>query len=283
MAADMRCAGRVRDVRTTGLRALARRPSREPVAAASPLGRRGRREDHPARRLVDHVLGHLSDEVVARPAGAAEQRAAAHRASAPRPRARSPRRRAGAPPPRSPGRRAARAPWPWPPRRPRTPPPPPWPARSAARAALSCSSGRRGVERQRHRHLEHPERLDHARRPRPRPRPPRRPGAPRSGRCRRRAASPKIGTRIEPYSTSRRLGAQRLLGDRHAPEHRLALGEAVDDVERDPGDHPAEADAARARWRTSTLIQPAIAISAPSTAGSGSEPPRDRDADSGTR
>ena len=138
-------------------------PEPRPVAARAPASVAGRRrgEDHPARRLVDDVLRDVPHEVVA----------AGRRG---RPAARPPRIRDGSSAASTIAshaaplgllddrlrRRGGRAPSPSRPRRPRTPPPPPWRARSAARARLSCASGSARVDRQRHRHLEDPQRLD---------------------------------------------------------------------------------------------------------------------------
>src|SRR3954447_21270566 len=123
------------------------------------LARRRRGEDHLARRLGDHVLRHLADEVVERAAAAAEQRAAADL-----------RRLLGGEHDRlhaaPPGLVDDRL---------------PGPARAHRRGGhldalvllphgLRARQGRpralellvrqRGVDRQRHRHLEDPERLD---------------------------------------------------------------------------------------------------------------------------
>ena len=64
-----------------------------------------------------------------------------------------------APPRRSRGRRGVLARWRWRPVPPRTPPPPPSPVR-APRARVDLLLGHAGIERQRHRDHEDPDRLD---------------------------------------------------------------------------------------------------------------------------
>ena len=85
--------------------------------------------------------------------------------------------------------------------------------------ALELRLGQARVDRQRHRHLEDPDRLDRravlAGSSRSSP-------ASRPAVCTMSSSSglPKIGTRIEPYSARGGSRAQRLLGHRHALEQR---------------------------------------------------------------
>ena len=225
------------------------------AAAASAATARARRSS--GRRGEDHLAGRLGDHVLRRRpprscrAGRRGRRAARRRGSAT-----APRRRARSP--RTPRRRASST-IAWPARRARTvavatstpsySSPTALARASAARACLSCASGSARVDRQRHRDLEDPQRLD--RRAlvlvERRRRPPRRPGGRPSGRCRRRAACPMSGTRIDPYSASCALAAQRRARARaRARSSGLPCVRAVDDVEREADGHPAEPDVARA-------------------------------------
>src|SRR3954452_4415492 len=222
------------DVLRVGLLALAR------------LARRRRGEDHLARRLGDHVLRDLADEVVQRPAAPAEQRAAAdlrrllggeddglHAAALGLVDDRLP----GAPRAHRRGRdldALVLLPHRLRPRQRRP-------------GALELLLGEGGVDRQRHRDLEDPQRLD------------------RRAVVRLEGLGVLLGReapgRLHDVVVERRaedrhedravlgvvaLPAQRLLGHDDALEQRLALRAAVRDVERDPAPEPAEADPARA-------------------------------------
>ncbi len=182
-------------------------------------------------------------------------------------------------------RRGGRARSPSRPRRPSYSSPTALARASAARARLSCASGSARVDRQRHRHLEDPQRLDRrARRPSSEssaPRPARRPAVWTMSSS---SGVPKIGTRIEPYSASR------------AARARSAASGTVDALaaaacprrcgRRRTATRPTPSSrgrrSARRRAMTITLTQAASDSSAPSTAGSGSSPPRTR-TDSGMR
>ena len=97
------------------------------------------------------------------------------------------------------------------------------PHRLGARAAPPApsserASGRRGVDAAATSAPRRPTAPRSSRRPRPRPRCSSAARRPAVWTMSSSSGRPKIGTRIEPNSSSRRLGAQRLLGDRHALE-----------------------------------------------------------------
>ncbi len=144
---------------------------------------------------------------------------------------------------------------------------------SAGARGLELGVGDRRVERQRHRHLEHPQRLDH------------------------RAALAEVlvlvggeaAGGLDDVVVERRaehrhqhravlgLGAlarEHLLGHGDALEQRLVLAQAVDDVDEHAERHPAQAPPARAArgGRARRRTRPRRAA-APSAAGSGSSPP----------
>ncbi len=135
------------DSSASGYRPARRVPGRRRGETSSPAG--SRRPGGAAvritrqRRLVDDVAGGVADQGVAQPGPAAQHHA--RRGSRPTPprRARSPRRRAASPRGRSPRPPAGRARPRWRPRRPRTPPPPPSPAPAPWRARLSSALGTR--------------------------------------------------------------------------------------------------------------------------------------------
>ena len=211
--------------------------SASPACSASappPAARSG----SPARRLVDDVARDVADEVVQRAAAAAQQRSAA-----------DPRRGSAASTIASTPRRAR-----------------------LVDDRLAGAAGAHGGRRHLDAHVLLPHRL------RPRQRPPRllelvlgqrarpaaatsgsgTPTAPRSPRpsllvralvgrpagpavwtMSSSSGVPRSGTRIEPYSASVALLRSARRGWSRA-EQRLALGRAVDDVEREPERHPAE-------------------------------------------
>ena len=210
-----------RSVRTSSSNLIKeRRPSR----SRPPRPRRRRGEDHAAGSLLDHVTGRLPHGAVARPAAAAQQAPAAHRAWAPRRPARSPRRRAGAPPRRSPGRSCARAPIAVATSTPSYSSPTSFARASACLRLDDLLLRHARVERQRHRDLDHVDRLDHraalallgllGRQP-----------ARRCRRCRRPAPRRRPARGSLPYSTSG-ASCSASAGIVIALGQRLALGRA---------------------------------------------------------
>ena len=250
--------------------------------AGALLARRRRGEDHLAGRLLDHVAGGLARRSGRAPGRGRRGSRRRARGWAPRRPARSPRRRAGAPRTRSPG----------PTVRPRTiavatSTPSYSSPTSLARASTRLAScdplvRHARVDRQRHRDLEHVERLEHraalallgvlGRQP-----------AGGARRCRRRASSPNTGTRMLPYSASLAL-LERLGRDREALASAACPGRAGRPRRAaSPTTIQTAADHARA------LVQHDHAdpdrrprTARPSTAGSGTAPPRTW-TESGTR
>ena len=208
-----------------------------------PVGRRGG-EDDAAGRLVDHILGHVADVVLER-THTAEQGTAADSArflggehdrldAATLGLADDRRTRAAGPHDRGrhldalvflahdlrPHERLTRA--------------------------LDLSLRQRRVERQRQRDFEHPDRLDH--------RPLLDDVVPGLSRePARRLHDVVVERRAEDRNENRaelrleRLVPQRPFRDRDPPQQRLLFGLAVDDIERQPADEPADADPAGAR------------------------------------
>ena len=246
------------------------------IGRARAGGRRG--EDHPARRLVDDVAGRSPTKVSCSPC-LPPQAGRRARATAPRRRARSPPRRAGAAsrtiasPARARAHRgrgdldalvllahglgARRAP--------------------CARR-WSSRLGHARVERQRHRDLEHPQRLDHRAAlagssfssPASRP-----------AVCMMSSSSgvPEDGHEDRAELRARPPGAvSASAGHRHALEHRLALGRAGRRrrARRRTSIQPRPTMRA-ASCRASTETKATADASAPSTAGSGSVGAADAD------
>ena len=136
-------------------------PLRRDALPHTLLARRRRGEDHPARRLLDHVARRLPDEAVRGPPRppSARRRGSRVGSSAASTIASTPRRRASVDDRLA--RPCARAPSRSPPPRPRTPRRPPSRARARAWRPSTLLVRHARVERQRHRDLDHVERLDH--------------------------------------------------------------------------------------------------------------------------
>ena len=138
--------------------------------------------------------------------------------------------------------------------------------------------GQAGVERERHRHLEDPDRLD-------------RDGVDRglvgglAGDEQGGGLHDVVVERAAVQGHEDRavvafaglLGAQHLGRHGDAPQRRALVEAAVDEVEHEAGGHPAEPDVAGGVVDdASARPSPAAESSAPSTASSGSSPPRKR-------
>ena len=114
---------------------------------------------------------------------------------------------------------------------------------------LELRVGQPRVDRQRHRHLEDPQRLDRRRRVARRPRRRRSSDASRPAVWTMSSSSGGADERDEDrpvLGLARSRCCSAACGHLHALEERLVLARAVDDVEREAERHPADADVARA-------------------------------------